>query len=84
VVEVEHKRDDAQRGCKAGKRPQQGNGVSASADGHTKALAGMDEAMLAQVLFKRLQHGNIIAERRLWPIAEGILVGRGPRSGKGR
>jgi hypothetical protein len=54
----------AEAGREFGKGSQQSYGVGAAADGHADALAGTDEAMLAQVLFEAVKHRNIIAEAR--------------------
>ena len=62
VVEMEDDGHDSQRRGESGKSPHKSDGISAAADGHADALAGTDEAMLAQIAFERVQHGNMIAE----------------------
>ncbi len=62
VIEMEDDGHDSQRRGESGKRPQESDGIRTAADGHADALAGTDQAMLAQIAFERLQHGNMIAE----------------------
>ncbi len=61
VVEMKDEGDDAESGCEFGEGTEEGDGIGASADGHTDALAGRDEVMLAQVGFKRAEHGSMIS-----------------------
>jgi hypothetical protein len=60
VVEVEDEEHYAEAGSKFSKSSQQSYGVSAAADGEADSLAGMNEAMLAQGMFQRVEHRNII------------------------
>jgi hypothetical protein len=62
VVEVEDERHYSEGRSKFGNGAQQGDGVSAATYGEADALAGANQAMLAQILFERLQHRNIIAD----------------------
>jgi len=59
---MEDEEHDAEAGSKFRKCSQQSYRVSAAADGEADALAGSDEAMVAQVLFEAVKHRNIIAE----------------------
>ncbi len=62
VVEMEDDGHDAQCRGELGQSPQQSHGISAATYGYADALAGSDEAMLAQVALQRLEHRNMIAE----------------------
>ena len=65
VIEMKDEGHDAETGGKFGESSQEGYGIRAAADGHADALARTDETMLAQMLFERLEHRNIITEWRV-------------------
>ena len=61
---MEDEEHHSEAGGKFGEGSQQSHGIGAAADGHADALAWTDEAMLAQIMFERLKHRNIITEAR--------------------
>jgi hypothetical protein len=65
VVEVEDEEHHSEAGGQLGEGSQQSHGIGAAADGYADALAWTDEAMLAQMMFERLKHRNIITEARV-------------------
>lgn len=64
VIEVKDEEHQSETGGQFGQGSQQGYGVGSATDSHTDALARADETMPAQITFERLEHRNIIAERR--------------------
>ena len=62
---MEDKEHHSEAGSQFGEGSEQSHGIGAAADGHADALAGTDEAMLAQIMFERLKHRNIITEERV-------------------
>ena len=52
VIEVENEKHDAEAGREFGKGAQECDGIGSATDGHTDSLAGMDESMLAHVVFE--------------------------------
>jgi hypothetical protein len=65
VVEVEDEEHHSEAGSQFSEGSQQSHGIGAAADGHADALAWTDQAMLAQMMFERLKHRNIITEERV-------------------
>ena len=63
---MQNEEHHAQAGSEFGEGSQQSYGVGSATDSDSDAFAGTDEAMLAEVGFERLEHGNIIAEEQVW------------------
>ena len=62
VVQMENEGNDSELGRQLCHRTQQRDRIRPAADSDADALARAEEAMQAQLTFKQLQHGIIIAE----------------------